>query len=352
MVKVLLLEDDSNYREIIERVIRRSYSYAVTSVATERQAWEELSRESFDLVLLDLNIDGKRCWETLKRAVGHPGKPVAIVFSCEDTVGNAEYAVSHGAYTFLSKPFNFTRLKTTLDTALFAKHRAAPGKTGIPEGGGEPPTASPGWGGARSGDCETAGRPGAAYSPGLGAPKKELVAGREREDRFPLLTVRLPKSFRARLREEFERTLRYQRNLTLVILALDGAEKPGQPRRAPNGVPAVAIVQRAVRIAFRRTDLVAQCGMNEFSMLMPETRSDRVLARISGLRDKLQRDLASGGEEMPGIAVWIGMATLPTVSFAKSRILHVRCPEDFLRMARLALYQARLNETPVAIFDA
>src|SRR3990172_9072331 len=122
MPKVLLLEDDPTYRGLIERVIRRNYSYATTSVATEMQAWEELSTEEFDLVLLDLNIDGRRCWETLKRVVEHPGKQVAIVFSCEDTKGNADYALSHGAYAFLSKPFDFVRLKKTIDSALSEKN--------------------------------------------------------------------------------------------------------------------------------------------------------------------------------------------------------------------------------------
>ena len=75
MVNVLLLEDDPAYRGLIERVFRRDYSYEITSVATEKQAWEELSAEEFDLVLLDLNIDGRRCWETLKRSVGHPVRP-------------------------------------------------------------------------------------------------------------------------------------------------------------------------------------------------------------------------------------------------------------------------------------
>ena len=75
------------------------------------QAWEELSKEDFDLVLLDLYIDGRRCWETLKRVVSHPAKPVAIVLSCEDTQGNADHAVSLGAYAFLSKPINFLRLE-------------------------------------------------------------------------------------------------------------------------------------------------------------------------------------------------------------------------------------------------
>jgi len=118
MAKILLLEDDSHYRDIIERVLFCSYPNQLKSVATEMQAWEELSKEEYDLVLLDLYIDGRRCWETLKRAMSNPGNPVAIVFSCEDTQGNADYAVSQGAYAFLSKPFNFVRLKMTIDSAL------------------------------------------------------------------------------------------------------------------------------------------------------------------------------------------------------------------------------------------
>lgn len=125
MDKILLLEDDREYREIIERVLLRCYPYSIKSVATEKQAWEELSKEDFDLVLLDLNIDGRRCWETLKRVVSHPAKPIAIVLSCEDTQGNADYALSLGAHAFLSKPINFIRLEMTIESALQTVARGA-----------------------------------------------------------------------------------------------------------------------------------------------------------------------------------------------------------------------------------
>jgi DNA-binding response OmpR family regulator len=125
MGKILLLEDDSHYREIIERVLSDCYPSPITSVTTEKQALEALSKENFDLVLLDLYIDGRKCWETLKRVVEHPAKPVAIVLSCEDTERNAEYAVSLGAHAFLSKPINFVRLKMTIDSALRTEKRDA-----------------------------------------------------------------------------------------------------------------------------------------------------------------------------------------------------------------------------------
>ena len=138
MGKILLLEDDSHYRGIIERVLSRNFPCTVTSVATEIQAWEELSEEDFDLVLLDLYIDGRRCWETLKRVVSHPAKPVAIVLSCEDTQANSDRAVSLGAYAFLSKPINFLRLKMTIDSALRLEKRDASITSESPEEGAPP----------------------------------------------------------------------------------------------------------------------------------------------------------------------------------------------------------------------
>ena len=118
MGNILLLEDDSHFREIIERVLSRSYPHPIKAVSTETQAREELSKESFDLVLLDLNIEGQKCWETLKRVVNHPRKPIAIVLSCEDTRENASKAVALGAFAFLPKPIDFIQLKTTIDSAL------------------------------------------------------------------------------------------------------------------------------------------------------------------------------------------------------------------------------------------
>jgi two-component system response regulator HydG len=138
MGKILLLEDDSHYREIIERVLLLCYPKLVKSVPTELQAWEELSKEDFDLVLLDLYIDGRRCWETLRRVVSHPGKPIAIVLSCEDTRMNADIAVSLGAYAFLSKPVDFLRLKMTIDSAFRAEKRYASSSSETPEEGSPP----------------------------------------------------------------------------------------------------------------------------------------------------------------------------------------------------------------------
>jgi diguanylate cyclase (GGDEF)-like protein len=158
--------------------------------------------------------------------------------------------------------------------------------------------------------------------------------------------------FRIRLKEEFERSLRYKKQLTLALLAIIDDEKATISRGAQLGEPVPADPSRAIRMAFRRTDVIATCGENEFSVLMPETRSDQVFTRISDLRDKMQKDLSPRGEEKSGVSVRIGVASLPIRSSAKSTRRPIRSSEEFFRMARLALFHARLNENrPVAVFD-
>ncbi|HSG05449.1 MAG TPA: response regulator, partial [Nitrospiria bacterium] len=118
MAKVLVVDDDSHFRGILERIILRSYTYSVKTAATEEEAWEELLRDPHDLVLLDLYIDGKKSWDTLRWTRALPSAPGIIVVSCEDTKENADYAKSLGAFAFVPKPIDFARFKSTVDAAL------------------------------------------------------------------------------------------------------------------------------------------------------------------------------------------------------------------------------------------
>lgn len=121
MRNVLVVDDDSHFREIMERVIRRSHSCSVKTAATEAEAWEQVSQGRCDLVLLDLHIDGKKSWDTLTRIGRLPDPPPVILVSCDDTKDNLEYAKSLGAVDFLPKPIDFARLKSTVDATLLGK---------------------------------------------------------------------------------------------------------------------------------------------------------------------------------------------------------------------------------------
>ncbi len=128
MAKVLVVDDDSHFRVILERIILRSYTYSVKTVSTEEEAWEELSNSSYDLVLLDLYLDGKKSWDTLRRIRDLAPPPAVVMISCESTKENAEYARSLGAHDFVPKPIDFARFKTTVDDAIGSRRKGQPAR--------------------------------------------------------------------------------------------------------------------------------------------------------------------------------------------------------------------------------
>lgn len=126
MATVLVVDDDPHFRGIIERVLLRGDLHAVRSVATEAEAWDALGKASYDLVLLDLYVDGRKCWDTLKRIrKGSSGPPVLLV-TCEDTPENAARAKALGAADLIPKPIDFGRLTTAVDRLVPRETTAVP----------------------------------------------------------------------------------------------------------------------------------------------------------------------------------------------------------------------------------
>src|SRR3972149_1568278 len=128
MGQVLIVDDDSHFCGIITRIIFRSYTYQVKTAASEQEAWEELSKDPYELVLLDLYLQGKKSWDTLRKIQTLPSKPAVILVSCEDTRENSEYAKALGALDFIPKLIDFARFKTAVDAALEGEKKPRPAR--------------------------------------------------------------------------------------------------------------------------------------------------------------------------------------------------------------------------------
>ena len=115
--RVLIVDDSDGIRETL-RGILEDEGYRVGSAPTAAEGRSALERETYDLVLLDLQLpdqDGLELLEELQQA--HVELPV-IVISGHGNIDSAVKATRLGAYDFLEKPLALERVVLTIQNSL------------------------------------------------------------------------------------------------------------------------------------------------------------------------------------------------------------------------------------------
>ncbi len=117
MIHVLVVDDERGVREML-RDILADEGYAVTLADSGEGAMAALSRDIYDVALLDVWLPGLDGIETLRqlRASGHE-LPV-VVISGHATAELAARAVREGAADFLEKPFSLERVLVSVQNAV------------------------------------------------------------------------------------------------------------------------------------------------------------------------------------------------------------------------------------------
>ena len=119
---ILIIDDEPSIRESLETLLTLE-GFEVTMAPDGTQGLEVLSREYFDLLLLDLALPGESGIDLLPRIKAmHPNLPV-IMITAFGTVGNVVDAVRAGAENFIQKPWDNEKLLADIRSAI-ARHRA------------------------------------------------------------------------------------------------------------------------------------------------------------------------------------------------------------------------------------
>lgn len=130
--RVLIVEDSASlalgYAAQLEDA-----GHAVSLCETLAEARRTLFAETFDVVLLDLQLpdgDGLTIFDALGDAAGNPG---VIVVTADGSLNRAITAMRLGAYDFLVKPVAGTRLITTVAAAALQGGNAKSDEPEVPE---------------------------------------------------------------------------------------------------------------------------------------------------------------------------------------------------------------------------
>jgi CheY-like chemotaxis protein len=117
MRKVLIADDDRFVRELLHATL--SPHFKVTAVCNGDEVIAELSRRSYDLLLLDLNMPVCDGWQTIVRLRHELDVWIPIVaVSAYILPGDRVRATNAGCCSFVSKPICVPDLMEAVHTAL------------------------------------------------------------------------------------------------------------------------------------------------------------------------------------------------------------------------------------------
>jgi len=116
----LLVVDDEI--EVVD-VLREHFeaTYDVDTAPDGKKALKLIRARRPDVILLDLQMPGLNGLEVMKRIQTLDPKPAVIVVTATEDTDVAAQAMSHGAFSYVPKPFDFQYLDHLVAIAL-GKH--------------------------------------------------------------------------------------------------------------------------------------------------------------------------------------------------------------------------------------
>ncbi|WP_419763579.1 MAG: response regulator transcription factor [Arcobacter sp.] len=108
-MKILLMEDDLILNEIIEEHLQDK-GHTVISTYDANSAQNHLYEDTFDLLLLDVNVPGFTGFELLKELRDNGIKTPAIFITSLDRIDDVENGFASGCDDYIKKPFELKEL--------------------------------------------------------------------------------------------------------------------------------------------------------------------------------------------------------------------------------------------------
>jgi two-component system response regulator AtoC len=124
MTRMLVVEDDAVARDLLCEILR-SDGFEVEAVDDGAPAVERAAKQRYDLVLSDVRMERVGGLDVLRAfSEKSPETPVILITAFGDVTGAME-AIGHGAYDYVSKPFNIEELRLTVARALERRRLSA-----------------------------------------------------------------------------------------------------------------------------------------------------------------------------------------------------------------------------------
>lgn len=292
LVKVLLIEDNSDYAWMLRLVLTQIYpdQFELVQVDTLHGASEHLQAGGFDVILLDLALPDSLGYETFVKIRQMADDIPVVVMTALDDRELALRAVRDGAQDFLVKgDMDILQLVRSIQYAV-ERHRT--------------------------------------------------LADLKRQSLVDELTGLLNRrGFLSLGEQHIKLAERSQRNLLLFYADVDGMKLINDQFGHTEGDQALRAVAAALRETFRSSDVIARLGGDEFTILAidaPDDTTSAILARLQATLDQ-----RNAGNTRYAITLSVGTARFDPQATPSIQKL--------MDHADKALYEAKHSKNPDTI---
>src|SRR5512136_1932342 len=115
--RILVLDDEYLIRWTLQKNLEKE-GYEVILAETGEEAVEKVKEEAPDLALLDIKLPGMDGYEVLEKALNIDEGIIPIMITAFDEVEKVVKAMRLGAFDYITKPFDFSKVHLSIRKAL------------------------------------------------------------------------------------------------------------------------------------------------------------------------------------------------------------------------------------------
>lgn len=115
--KILIVDDDAEFRRSLFKTLVK-HGYEISTASSILQASELLSKESYALILLDIQMPQQSGLEFLRYVKERAPESQVIMITAEGSEQTYDAAIHAGAFAFLNKPVKMKKILTYAGLAL------------------------------------------------------------------------------------------------------------------------------------------------------------------------------------------------------------------------------------------
>lgn len=117
-IEVAILDDDADFRNYLEDVLRDEGQYTVRSFAHPEDLFQSMEQRLADIVLLDMKMGAFRGDQVLEQLLQRWPNLCVIIITGYPSLEDMRHTFKMRVFDYLAKPFSLAQLRQTLKNAV------------------------------------------------------------------------------------------------------------------------------------------------------------------------------------------------------------------------------------------